>query len=270
MRLRKPIQDINRFHREMADIKNATLRADNLNLKNNQKIITISVLKCFNLQTKSSDVTKIAPYFTYQFFTYEEKYSLTTRGCNPVYHDSQSYTLTLDDDTINYLNTTDLQIVFIDDEAPMSGIARGGQAAGDGVDDLIGIARIPLGDIPKGVGIDGEFEIRGPDGDSRGKAQIKITIVSAQVDQSQNLSKDMQETQKMAYTAQWEKDIIQRIAQKLSKLSIDVELMFGIFSRGMKTCTHEDFKYCCLQRLNMRNDISEKELDLFLAGNSRL
>jgi hypothetical protein len=46
--------------------------------------------------------------------------------------------------------------------------------------------------------------------------------------------------------------------------------MFGIFSRGMKTCTKEDFKYCCLQRLNMRNDITEKELDLFLSGNPRL
>jgi hypothetical protein len=87
--------------------------------------------------------------------------------------------MTLDDETINYLNTQDLQIVFIDDEAPITGIARGGQAAGDGVDDLIGIARVSLADITKGVGIDGEFDIRGPDGDSRGKAQIKITVVSA-------------------------------------------------------------------------------------------
>jgi hypothetical protein len=74
----------------------------------------------------------------------------------------------------------------------------------------------------------------------------------------------------MAYTAQWENDIIYRIAQKLGRLSLDVELMFGIFSRGTRSCTLEDFKYCCLQRLNMRNDITEKELDLFLSGNARL
>jgi hypothetical protein len=71
----------------MTEIKNAT-KAGSQNLANNQKIITISVLKCSNLQTVSSDVTKIAPYFTYQFFTYAEKYSLTTRGCNPIYQDS--------------------------------------------------------------------------------------------------------------------------------------------------------------------------------------
>jgi hypothetical protein len=90
-----------------------------------------------------------------------------------------------------------------------------------------------MADITKGVGIDGEFDIRGADqyGDSKGKAHIKITVVSAQV-KGYNLSRDMKETQKMAYTVQWEEDIIMRIAQKLSRLSIDVELMFGIFSRG--------------------------------------
>ena len=182
MRLRKPIADLKRFHRDMNQVKDATFKAENQNLGNNQRIITIQVIKCRDLQTKTSDVSKIAPYFTYQFYTYDEKYSLTTRGQNPVYHDSQSYTMTMDDQSINYLNTQDLQIVFIDDEAPLTGIARGGQGAGDGVDDLIGIARVSLADLTKGVGIDGEFDIRGPDGDTRGKAVIKVTVVSAQVE----------------------------------------------------------------------------------------
>ena len=69
---------------------------------------------------------------------------MTTRGPNPAYHDSQSYALTLDDQTINYLNQNNLNVVFIDDEAPITGIARGGQGDGEGVDDLIGIAKVPL------------------------------------------------------------------------------------------------------------------------------
>lgn len=159
-------------------------------------------------------------------------------------------------------------MVFIDDEAPLTGIARGGQGDGDGVDDLIGIAKVPLADITKGVGVDGEFDIRAYDGEVRGKAHIKITVVAAAPEGK--TQKDMQDSQKMAYTAQWETDIIYRIAQKLGRLSLDVELMFGIFSRGTRSCTFEDFKYCCLQRLNMRNEITEKELDLFLSGNARL
>ena len=42
--------------------------------------------------------------------------------------------------------------------------------------------------------------------------------------------------------------------------------MFGIFSRGTKLCNREDFKYCCLQRLELKNEITERELDMLLDG----
>ena len=41
MRLRKPIADLKRFNRDMDEVKNATLKAENLNFKSNQKIVTI-------------------------------------------------------------------------------------------------------------------------------------------------------------------------------------------------------------------------------------
>ena len=40
--------------------------------------------------------------------------------------------------------------------------------------------------------------------------------------------------------------------------------MFGIFSRGSRSCSRDDFKYCCLQRLNLKSEISERELDMLL------
>lgn len=42
--------------------------------------------------------------------------------------------------------------------------------------------------------------------------------------------------------------------------------MFGIFSNGGRTCTKEDFKHCLLHRLNLNAELSERELDVFLAG----
>lgn len=75
---------------------------------------------------------------------------------------------------------------------------------------------------------------------------------------------DIKSTQKQSFSKDWERDVIMRIARKLGRLSIDVDLMFGIFSRGTKTCTREDFKYCCLQRLNLKDEISERELDMLL------
>lgn len=46
--------------------------------------------------------------------------------------------------------------------------------------------------------------------------------------------------------------------------------MFGIFAAGAKACTREDFKYCCLQRLNLKDELSDRELDMFLRQHPRL
>lgn len=53
----------------------------------------------------------------------------------------------------------------------------------------------------------------------------------------------------MHYNETWEKEFLYRIARKLAKFPGDVELLFGIFARGQKTVTKEDFKYTCLKRL---------------------
>lgn len=47
-------------------------------------------------------------------------------------------------------------------------------------------------------------------------------------------------------------------------------MLFGVFSRGQKTVTKEDFKYTCLKRLQLNKDISDRELDMFLRGCPRL
>lgn len=96
---------------------------------------------------------------------------------------------------------------------------------------------------------------------------VKITIVDPSASTASNRAqaqKDIQNAQKQSYTASWEKDIVRRIAAKLGRLAIDVELMFGVFSRGTRSCTREDFKYCCLRRLNLKDQLSEKELDMLL------
>ena len=74
----------------------------------------------------------------------------------------------------------------------------------------------------------------------------------------------------MNYNKSWEDDIINRIAQKLAKVPCEVSLMFGIFSRGAPFVGFEDFKYCVLQRLNLKQELNERELDMFLNQNETL
>lgn len=57
------------------------------------------------------------------------------------------------------------------------------------------------------------------------------------------------------------------IAGKLGRLSLSTELIFGIFSRGTRACSREDFKYCCLQRLDLKDVLGEREIDQLLDHN---
>lgn len=49
-----------------------------------------------------------------------------------------------------------------------------------------------------------------------------------------------------------------------------MELHFGIFAKGQKSITKEDFKYTCLKTLRLNKEITEKEMDMFIHGCPRL
>lgn len=97
-----------------------------------------------------------------------------------------------------------------------------------------------------------------------------MDVTTGQEFHRKQTQKDIEEYRKGTYSDQWEAGIIQKIATKLGRRIIDIELMFGIFSRGAKACTREDFKYCCLQRLNLKDQLSDRELEMFLSQHPRL
>lgn len=179
--------------------------------------------------------------------------------------------MTFDEGAMSYLETQTLEIIILDDNYPVTGIENGGQGEQD--DDMIGICKIPLADMAQGLGIAGEFTIIGTLGEPRGLINLKLTVVNTSGGADKGDSNKLQDARDAnigSYNAKWEQDLIMKIAKKLGGLSIDVELMFGIFSRGLKSCTREDFKYCCLRRLNLDTEIPDKEMDFFLEKNDRL
>mmetsp|Transcript_20877 Transcript_20877/g.32230 ORF Transcript_20877/g.32230 Transcript_20877/m.32230 type:complete len:111 (+) Transcript_20877:2783-3115(+) len=64
--------------------------------------------------------------------------------------------------------------------------------------------------------------------------------------------------------------MIMRIARKLADIQLEIPFMFGIFSRGSDACSINDFKYNCLQRLNLKEDLDEADLDRFVSSHSIL
>ena len=98
--------------------------------------------------------------------------------------------------------------------------------------------------------------------------EVKLSVMDLDKVPSQSLNNVAQDVTELHYGKEWESELILRIAKPLAKLNVDVGLLFGVFSRGNRTCTKEDFKYCCLERLGLRTEISEREIDLFLVGNN--
>jgi hypothetical protein len=58
-----------------------------LGLRGKRKIVTISVLGCRDLKVKYGEIAKIAPFFYYQFYTFDERYSSTAHGPEPQFDD---------------------------------------------------------------------------------------------------------------------------------------------------------------------------------------
>lgn len=64
--------------------------------------------------------------------------------------------------------------------------------------------------------------------------------------------------------------MVKLIATKVSKKPLDIASIFGLFSGGANITTFEDFKYNCLQRLNLREALKEKDIDFFLENEKQL
>ena len=282
MRMRKPVSEAVRYFREKNEIENMKSfdyqRPDGGSRK---KLITVQIVGCKDLVVKYGEVSNVSPFFYYQFYDFDERYSATAVGKNPVFEDAQNYEIMFDAKILNYLQRESLEIILFDDNAPITGVERGAQASGEQADDMIGTALIPLADLIKGASIHDRFPIRKslPGGkkstESVGLLEAKISIID--LDVGANLSqmtgtmqKGQQQQALLHYNKQWEADLIYRIAKRLAKLPGDVEMLFGVFSRGQKTVTKEDFKYTCLKRLQLSKDITEREIDMFLRGCPRL
>ena len=187
MRLRKPISEAARYHKDMGEVRAATRAATTAAGKpgsataTKRQLVTVQVVGCKGLKCSSGSAAQMAPFFHYQFFTFPERLSHTSAGPDPVFQDSAPYTMDFDDGAMKYLESQKLNIVLFDDNAPMTGIERGGQssgAMGDEVDDLIGTCAIPLADLAKGISINGDFDVRGLQNESRGKMTVKISVVN--------------------------------------------------------------------------------------------
>lgn len=132
MRMRKPISEAARYFRERSEIENLkAFDASGAGANSRKKLITIQVVGCKDLSVKYGDVVQISPFFYYQFYHFDERYSATQAGKSPVFEDTMSYEVNFDAKLIHYLQKETLEIILFDDSAPITGLSRGAQAPGE-------------------------------------------------------------------------------------------------------------------------------------------
>jgi hypothetical protein len=83
-RMRKPISEALRWFRERNELNNVTAARSTLNALDErhpkEKIISVNVKGASGLITKYSSTAALAPFFYYQFYTFNEHYSSTLAG----------------------------------------------------------------------------------------------------------------------------------------------------------------------------------------------
>ena len=149
-----------------------------------KRMITINILGASNLKTKYTS-SGIAPFFYYQFFTFDEIYSSNSSGINPKFNMSKVYEVSFDAKTIEYFEREYLEIIIFDDNAPVAGLSS--QNADQG-DDIIGICKVPLKSLIQGLNTYEHYKVKQGQHDV-GELEVKLTCLDfSSQDMNQNLA----------------------------------------------------------------------------------
>ena len=131
MRLRRPVGEQVRYYRERNEIETlktmdiARATGSTVTLNQRKKMITIQVVGARDLKVKYGDVANVSPFFYYQFYDFDERYSATAIGKSPLFEDTQNYEVIFDAKMVSYLQRENLEIILFDDNAPITGNDRG-------------------------------------------------------------------------------------------------------------------------------------------------
>lgn len=262
--LRKSVSDMARHFRDGKRAKDVPHMKDGagpeiVNIK-------INIEKCEGLNVAYDKKMDVRPFFYYRFYTFDDFISMSQRGKDPVFSDSRTFQITLDERTKNYLRSEKLEVFFVDENGPQTGVARGRYSEGDvGAEDLIGRIEIPLGKLADKEQIGPElFIVKDSHKNENGKATVSIKIEEPMDAQLSSRSETSATKKTRTQTEQRIDKVVRLIATKISRKPLDIASIFGLFSGGANITTFEDFKYNCLQRLNLRETLREQDIDFFL------
>ena len=168
MRLRNPVSKTIQHFQQVKEIGNMHDYYSEKNLgsiRPVKKLIIITVVGCQDLEVKYSAISNVQPFFFYQFYTFEDRYSHNGVGANPTFNDTYSYEVLYDEKAKRYFRQNNLEIILFDDNAVIPGTEIGADPRQNNMaegDDMIGSASIPLKDLASNCSIHNKYKVTSP------------------------------------------------------------------------------------------------------------
>ena len=197
MRMRNPILEVikwyrekNQMLREISPIHDVTLKRVekeisnlNSNLFSKGKVMSVTILltKCTNLKI-SGPPRKIMPYVYYQFYKFDDHYSKTMNGTDPLFQDVEKFDVVYDKTFHDYVEKEALEILVLDDSRALEVEMRQDENKNNLVslvdqgefEDLIGTAKIPLHQLLVNDLIQNSFTLFNKKGQNAGEIVLNI------------------------------------------------------------------------------------------------
>ena len=149
MRMRKSLNEALRWFREKNDLNIAQCPKRVTQQYLTTKVIAVNIIRCTDLKSRyATSQDKIQPFFFYNFYTNNEYFSKTGSGTNPEFNDIQTYSTEIDAKFKDYTEEKTLEISVLDDSVNIGNTAK--EIDRDHVDDMIGVAHVPLFDLAEG------------------------------------------------------------------------------------------------------------------------
>ena len=175
MRMRKSLNEALRWFREKNDLNVAQRPKRVTHQYLTTKVIAINIIRCTDLKSRyATSQERMQPFFFYNFYTNDEYFSKTGNGANPEFNDIQTYSTEMDSKFKDYTEEKTLEISILDDSVNIGNTAK--EIDRDHIDDMIGVAHIPLFDLARGRTLWDNFVIKDYNGEITGMIEIKISV----------------------------------------------------------------------------------------------
>jgi len=268
LRMRYPISEAIKQYKERKEIIEVTrgvydvaTRYDPEEFKGykNRKLI-VSILNCSGLVGSSVNISNIAPYVYYQFFTFDEHFTSNRTGPDPHFDDTKVFMLKMDGSLQTYLDKESLEFLVFDDNAPFDDRAsrasvRASMASGvgDRFMDYVGSCQLPLSNLLISEPIQGYFPLYNKKGESAGSLQIRVYW--------EDSTSSFGGT---PLTKVWEQEICRKIAGNLKQRGLTVESAYNIFDSNQDGYISAD-EFSNTLNITLQLQVSQQEIQLLLS-----